>query len=98
MSNDGDLVRFPNESVKLDDVEEDKIPTALEVICQGGSLDGKIADLRTRDIERLVAGFHGVIGISSKLMSAQSASIFAAVERSFATPASLLNTITAVCG
>ena len=35
------LVRFPNESVKLDDVEEPRVLTALEVIYEGGSLDGK---------------------------------------------------------
>lgn len=52
------LVRFPNESVKLDDVEEHRVLTALEVIYQGGSLDGKTADFPTRDLERLVAGFH----------------------------------------
>ena len=38
------LVRFPNESVKLDDVEEHRVLTALEVIYQGGSLDGKTAE------------------------------------------------------
>ena len=52
------LVRFPNESVKLDDVEEHRVLTALEVIYQGGSLDGKTADFPTRDLERLVTGFH----------------------------------------
>jgi hypothetical protein len=42
------LVRFPNESVKLDDVEEHTVLTALEVIYEGGSLDGKTADFCTR--------------------------------------------------
>lgn len=53
------LVRFPNESVKLDNVEVHRVLTALEVIYQGGSLDGKTADFHRRDLERLVAGFHG---------------------------------------
>ena len=53
------LVRFPNESVELDDVEEHTVLTTLEVIYEGGSLDGKTADFPTRDLERLVAGFHG---------------------------------------
>jgi hypothetical protein len=53
------LVRFPDESVKLDDVEEPRALTALEVIYEGGSLHGKTADFPTRDLERLVAGVHG---------------------------------------
>ena len=52
------LVRFPNESVKLDDVEEHRVLTELEVIYEGGSLDGKTADFRTRDLERFVLGVH----------------------------------------
>ena len=35
------LVRFPNESVKLDDVEEHRVLTALEVIYEGGSLTAR---------------------------------------------------------
>jgi hypothetical protein len=38
------LIRFPGESVKLDDVEERRVLTALEVIYEGGSLHGKTAD------------------------------------------------------
>ena len=38
------LVRFPDQSVKLDDVEERRVLTALEVIHEGGSLHGKTAD------------------------------------------------------
>ena len=53
------LVRFPNESVEVDDVEKHRILTALEVIYEGGSLHGKTADFQTRDIERLVFGVHG---------------------------------------
>jgi hypothetical protein len=51
-------VQFPDESVKLDDVEERKVLTALEVIYEGGSLDGKTADFSTRDLERIVVGLH----------------------------------------
>jgi hypothetical protein len=53
------LVRFPDEPVKLDDVQESTLLTALEVIYDGGSLHGKTADFPTRDLERLVAGVHG---------------------------------------
>ena len=52
------LVRFPIESVKLDDVEEHRVLTTLEVIYEGGSLHGKTADFPTRDLERLVVGVH----------------------------------------
>jgi hypothetical protein len=52
------LVQFPDESVKLDDVEKRRILTTLEVIYEGGSLHGKTADFPTRDLERLVAGVH----------------------------------------
>ncbi|MGZ4988290.1 MAG: cytochrome-c peroxidase, partial [Limisphaerales bacterium] len=50
------LVQFPSESVKLQDVEEPTVLTALEVVYEGGSLDGKAADFPTRDLERVVAG------------------------------------------
>jgi transposase len=52
------LVRFPDESVKLDDVEQRRVLTRLEVIYDGGSLHGKTADFPTRDLERLVVGAH----------------------------------------
>ena len=52
------LVRFPNESVKLDDVDEHTVLTTLEVIYEGGSLDGKTADFPSRDLERFVLGVH----------------------------------------
>jgi hypothetical protein len=52
------LVRFPDESVKLDNVEERRVLTALEVIYEGGSLHGKTADFATRNLERVVAGLH----------------------------------------
>jgi hypothetical protein len=53
------LARFPDESVKLHDVQERKVLTTLEVIYEGGSLHGKTADFQTRDLERLVVGVHG---------------------------------------
>jgi hypothetical protein len=53
------LVRFPDESVKLDDVEERRVLTALEVIYEGGSLQGKTADFPSRDLERVVLRVHG---------------------------------------
>jgi hypothetical protein len=52
------LVQFPDESVKLGDVEEGRVLTALEVMYEGGSLHGKTADFPTRDLNRLVAGVH----------------------------------------
>ena len=52
------LARFPDESVKLDDVEERKVLTTLEVIYEGGSLHCKTADFLTRDVDRLVVGVH----------------------------------------
>jgi hypothetical protein len=52
------LVRFPNESVEVDDVEKHRILTALEVIYEGGSLHSKTADFPTRDLERLAVGLH----------------------------------------
>ena len=52
------LVRFQNESVKFDGVEERRVLTTLGVIYEGGSLHGKTADFPTRDVERLVVGVH----------------------------------------
>jgi hypothetical protein len=52
-------VRFPDESVELDNVEERRVLTDLEVIYEGGLLDGKTADFPTRDLEHVVAGVHG---------------------------------------
>ena len=51
-------VRFPDESVELDNVEERRVLTALEVIYEGGCLHGKTADFPTRDLERVVVGLH----------------------------------------
>jgi hypothetical protein len=38
-------VRFPDESVELDNVEERRVLTALEVIYEGGWFHGKLAFL-----------------------------------------------------
>ncbi|HEU5236896.1 MAG TPA: hypothetical protein VFU37_07130 [Pyrinomonadaceae bacterium] len=51
-------VRIPDESVELDNVEERRVLTALEVIYEGGSLHGKTADFPTRDLEGVVVGLH----------------------------------------
>src|SRR6266436_4861312 len=51
-------VRFPDESVELENVEERRVLTALEVIYEDGSLHGKTADFPTRDLERVVVGLH----------------------------------------
>jgi hypothetical protein len=51
-------VQFPDESVELDNVEERRVLTALEVIYEGGCLHGKTADFPTRDLERVVVGLH----------------------------------------
>jgi hypothetical protein len=53
------LVPFPDESVKLDDVKERRVLTTLEVLYEGGSLNGKTANFPTRDFERLVVRVHG---------------------------------------
>src|SRR4029077_563534 len=52
------LAQFPDESIKLDDVEEHKVLTTLGAIYEGGSLHGKTADFPTRDIDRFVVGVH----------------------------------------
>ena len=51
-------IRFPDESVELDNVEEHRVLTTLEVIYEGGSLHGKTADFPTRDLERVVLRLH----------------------------------------
>ena len=53
------LVQFPDESVKLDEVGEGTVLTALKVIYEGGSLHGKTADFPTRDLERMVLRVYG---------------------------------------
>ena len=61
------LVRFPNESVKLDCVEERRVLTTLAVIYEGGSLHGKTADFPTRDLSLFVVGVHDVTPIFLRL-------------------------------
>jgi hypothetical protein len=51
-------VRFPDECVKLDNVEKRRVLTDLEVIYEGGSLHGETADFPSRDLERVVVGLH----------------------------------------
>jgi hypothetical protein len=50
--------RLPDKPVKLDDAEEPRVLTTLKMIYEGGSLDGKIADLPTRDLSSVVVGLH----------------------------------------
>jgi len=50
--------RFADKSVNLDDAEEHGVLTRLGVIYEGGSLNGKNADFPTRDLSRVVVGFH----------------------------------------
>ena len=52
------VTQFPDESVELDNVEEHTVLTTLEVIYEGGSLNGKTADFPTRDVEGVVVGLH----------------------------------------
>ena len=49
---------FPDEPVKLVDAAEPRVLTTLKMIYEGGSLDGKIADLSTRDLSAVVVGLH----------------------------------------
>ena len=46
---------FPDKPVKL---EDPRVLTTLKMIYEGGSLDGKIADLPTRDLSAVVVGLH----------------------------------------
>ena len=49
---------FPDKPVKLDDAEDPKVLTTLKMIYEGGSLDGKTANFRTRDLSSVVVGLH----------------------------------------
>ena len=49
------IERFTDKPVKIDDTEERRVSTELKMIYEGGSLDGKTANLPTRD---LVVGLH----------------------------------------
>jgi hypothetical protein len=50
--------RFADKPVKLDDAEEPRVLTTLKMIYDGGSLDGKTANFRTRDLSCVVVGLH----------------------------------------
>jgi hypothetical protein len=54
----GITVRFTDKSVKRDDAEEHRVLNTLEVLYEGGSLDGKTADFPTRDFSSVVVGLH----------------------------------------
>jgi hypothetical protein len=51
-------VRFTDKPVKLDDTEEGSVLTALKMIYEGGSLDGRTVNLSTRDLSSVVVGLH----------------------------------------
>src|SRR5258708_3300775 len=92
------LVQFPDDSVKLGDVEEGRVLTALEVMYEGGSLHGKTVDFPTRDLARVVVR---VYGRNCHFFETYERTICVDIRsrrRSFATPASLLNPTTAVGG
>jgi len=50
--------RFTDKPVKLDDTEESRVLTALKMIYEGGSLDGRTVNLSTRDLSSVVVGLH----------------------------------------
>src|SRR5215471_1564408 len=58
MSMSAIAVRCTDKSVKLDDVEERRVLTRLEILYEGGSLDGKTADFPTRDLSSVMVGLH----------------------------------------
>jgi hypothetical protein len=49
--------RFTDKSVKLD-TDKRRVLTTLKMIYEGGSLDGKTANLPTRDLSSVVVGVH----------------------------------------
>ena len=51
-------VRSTNKSGKPDDAEEHRVLNRLEVLYEGGLLDGKTADFPTRDVSSVVVGVH----------------------------------------
>jgi hypothetical protein len=50
--------RFGDKPVKLDNAKECKVLTGLKMVYEGGSLDGKTANLATRDVSSVVVGLH----------------------------------------
>ena len=51
-------LRFADESVELDYVEQRRVLTGLKVIYEGGALHNKTEDFPNRDLERVVVGLH----------------------------------------
>ena len=51
-------IRFSDESVELDHVEQRTVLTDLKVIYEGGPLHDKTEDFPNRDPERVVVGLH----------------------------------------
>jgi hypothetical protein len=49
---------FTDKPVKLDDANERRVLTGLRMIYEGGSLDGKTANLPTRDVSSVMVGLH----------------------------------------
>ena len=83
--------RFTDEPSNSTMLEERRILTTLKMIYEGGSLTARppISPPATSPASWLAGT--GVIGISLRLTSARSGSIFAMGEQSFAAPGSLLN-------
>jgi hypothetical protein len=50
--------RFTDKHVKLDNAKERGVLTSLKMIYEGGSLDGKTANLPTRNLSSVVVGLH----------------------------------------
>ena len=50
--------RFTEPPAKFGDAQEHKVLTALKMIYEGGSLDGKASNFPTRDIDCIVVGRH----------------------------------------
>ena len=51
-------VRFTDKSPRLDEVDNHRVLNRLEILYQGGSLDGKRARFGTRDLSSVVIGLH----------------------------------------
>ena len=88
--------RFTDKPVKLDDAKERRVSTALKMIYEGGSLDGKTANFPTRDLSSVVVGLHRGNWHFFETYKRTIGSMFALDEQSFSGPASLLSPTTAV--
>ena len=75
--------RFTDKPVKLDDAKERRVSTALKMIYEGGSLDGKTANFPTRDLSSVVVGVHrtAVVGFNSEAGPAKDCSPIANIDR-----------------